>query len=208
MFLFYRIAIQSIYGSRDGSKQWGPNNRDRRPYYTRTTTSTQRTTTTRRYVPPRPYNPERTNGKRVESNNPPKNPERPRYYPSVRTTQSTTSRTHHRHHNKNNHDKPETCNTSYDAITIIRGEIFIFKGRYLWRIGNEVLHAGYPHEITKIWSQLPHNLHKIDTVYENKRRQIVFFVGKSNHFNFCHAIISMVYHRKTILCLPFPTFID
>lgn len=26
-------------------------------------------------------------------------------------------------------DKPETCNTSYDAITMIRGELFIFKDR-------------------------------------------------------------------------------
>lgn len=173
-----RLAIQSIYGSRDGSKQWGPNTRERRPYVTRptttTTVTTRRTTTTRRPYA-RPYNPRRT-----DSNYPPKNPDKPRYYPSVKTTQATTTtphhQNHHHHHNKH-HEKPETCNTSYDAITIIRGETFIFKNRYLWRIGKEGLHNGYPHEITKIWGELPHNLHHIDTVYENKRRQIVFFIG-------------------------------
>lgn len=37
---------------------------------------------------------------------------------------------------------------------------------------------GYPHEINKMWRELPRDLIKVDAVYENKKRQIVFFIGK------------------------------
>lgn len=179
-----RLAIQSIYGARDGLKQWGPNNAPRRHHYTRKTTTTQMTTTTRRsytrrYYPDKRYDPN-ARRKSFDTNNPSRYPEsRPRYYPSVRTsTQQPTTSHQSTHHNKH-HQKPDTCNTSYDAITIIRGEIFIFKGRYLWRIGNDGLVGGYPHEINKMWSELPSTMTHIDTVYENKRRQIVFFIGET-----------------------------
>lgn len=75
-------------------------------------------------------------------------------------------------------DEPDTCNTSYDAVTIIRGELFIFKNQYLWRIGRDGLSPGYPYLIRGMWSELPENLHHINSVYENQRNQIVFFVGK------------------------------
>lgn len=185
-----RLAIHSIYGSRDGSKQWGPNNK--KPYYTKRTTATPPTTTTRRAVTRRYFadrKHQESGGRRnsFDTNYPSRYPDRPRYSPSVGTTPSTTllpttSRHHNVHHN-NRHQKPDTCNTSYDAITIIRGEIFIFKGRYLWRIGAEGLHDGYPHEIAKMWNELPHGLVHVDSVYENKRRQIVFFIGE--RINFC-----------------------
>lgn len=172
-----KIAIQSIYGSRDGAKQWGPNSgRGRRPYQTKLTTTTLKPTTTRRFNP-KPIYPDKPH-RRLDSNYPPRTPEKPRYYPSIPTTHATTTRSR-QHHNNQHHDKPETCNTSYDAITIIRGEIFIFKGRYLWRVGNDGLHDGYPHEITKMWSELPRDLTHVDSVYENKKRQIVFFIGES-----------------------------
>lgn len=185
-----RLAIQSIYGARDGARQWGPNPR-RHHYTSKTTSTTPTTTTTRRYNTRRYYPDVRindSNGRRnsFDSNYPSRYPDKPRYYPSVATTTTTTSTTtkpstwHHRTHHNKHHPKPDTCNTSYDAITIIRGEIFIFKGRYLWRIGSDGLHSGYPHEITKMWSELPRDLTHVDSVYENKRRQIVFFIGETS----------------------------
>lgn len=183
-----RFAIQSIYGSRDGPKQWGNNTYNRRHYYTkRPTTTTATTTTTRRYTTRR-YYPDRrnndANGRRNGFDYPARYPDRPRYYPSVATTTTSTtthpSTRHHNTHHNRHHEKPDTCDTSYDAVTIIRGEIFIFKGRYLWRIGSQGLHDGYPHEISKMWSELPRDLTHVDSVYENKRRQIVFFIGETS----------------------------
>lgn len=52
--------------------------------------------------------------------------------------------------------------------------------QYLWRIGSQGLYAGYPHEVDRMWSGLPNNFTHIDAVYENKNRQIVFFIGKSD----------------------------
>lgn len=176
-----RLAIQEIYGAREG-RQWGPTSPTRVTRRT-TTRATKPTRTTRRYNTKRYDDRSRktsdTAGRRnrVDTNY----PERPRYYPSVTTSTSrsverTTSSHSTRHHHRET-DRPDTCNTNYDAISIIRGEIFVFKGRYLWRIGSEGLLRGYPHEILKMWNELPKTLTHIDTVYENKRRQIVFFVG-------------------------------
>lgn len=209
-----KIAIQEIYGPREGTKQWGSN---RRQYHiTTTTTRRPTTTTTRRYFPDRRYDndgsrrtvyyPERP---RVDS---PYSPERPRYYPVTTTTTTSTtvaprSRHHHRNHNKHpkagEDTKPDTCNTSYDAITVIRGEVFIFKGQYLWRIGEQGLVGGYPHEITKMWRQLPDDLTHIDTAYENKKRQIVFFIGK--YFYVFHSNVLLPGYPKLLSELGLPS---
>lgn len=180
-----RLAIQSIYGPREGDRQWGPNvSGDRRRYYTIPTTTTT-TTTTRRYYYPR-KNPSDRRHNRINDKD--KNPSRPKYRPSETpvTFYPTVSTTHrHRHHQSRERGEqptssevPDTCKTRYDAVTIIRSELFIFRGRYMWRIGDNGLYPGYPHLIRSMWHELPHDLHHIDTVYENKRRQIVFFVGK------------------------------
>lgn len=181
-----KLAIQSIYGSRGDGKQWGPANK--RPYATRTTSSTPPTTTTRRSTTRRKH----ADRKHYESSGRrnsvdtyyPRNRDRPRYSPSTTSTTLAPSTRHHNVHHNNRHQKPDTCNTSYDAITIIRGEIFIFKGRYLWRIGTEGLQNGYPYEIAKMWNELPLGLDHVDSVYENKRRQIVFFIGETFIINY------------------------
>lgn len=75
--------------------------------------------------PYKPYYP------RYPSNNP-ETTDYPRYYPDrprPYTSTTTTTTTQRPYRRQPPTDKPETCNTSYDAITIIRGELFIFKDR-------------------------------------------------------------------------------
>lgn len=52
------------------------------------------------------------------------------------TTTTTTHRPYHRHHHHHNNSppqipngKPDTCDTSYDAVSVIRRELFVFKGQ-------------------------------------------------------------------------------
>jgi len=83
---------------------------------------------------------------------------------------------------------PSTCDTSYDAISLIRDELFIFKGRYFWRINstpndNRLL-KGYPSLITNMWQQLPHNLTHVDAVFEYDEIEILFFIGEHDYQSF------------------------
>lgn len=74
--------------------------------------------------------------------------------------------------------KPDTCNTSYDAIANIRGELMIFKGRFMWRIDKNGVMQGYPVEVHRMWSELPRDFTHIDAAFERKDGKIVIFLGK------------------------------
>ncbi|KAH8324722.1 hypothetical protein KR074_010267 [Drosophila pseudoananassae] len=91
----------------------------------------------------------------------------------------TTNSNRNSHHHKPRKHKLDSCKISYDAISLIRGELFIFRKNYVWRIGQKGLYNMYPVETRRHWSALPENLTRVDAVYENKRGQIVFFIGKS-----------------------------
>lgn len=74
-------------------------------------------------------------------------------------------------------EKPDFCNTSFDAVSIIRKETFFFKGKYTWRLGSKGLYAGYPALIARLWYNLPENMTQVDAVYERQDGKIVFFIG-------------------------------
>lgn len=144
-----------------------------------------------------------------------------------RPTKGWTNHTYHHppsHPTKPRKLKPDNCRTHYDAISMIRRELFIFRGQvrtfdkyftsfirlivilyayntetyllfvtialnlfylhvfsilqFLWRIGEHGLYPGYPTETRRLWTSLPDNYTKIDAVYENRDRKIVFFIGK------------------------------
>ncbi|KAL4091884.1 hypothetical protein QTP88_026496 [Uroleucon formosanum] len=75
-------------------------------------------------------------------------------------------------------DKPDFCNTSFDAVSIIRKDTFFFKGKYTWRLGPKKLYAGYPALISRLWYNLPEDMNQVDAVYERQDGKIVFFIGR------------------------------
>ncbi|XP_038210086.1 matrix metalloproteinase-2-like [Zerene cesonia] len=135
-------------------------------HYPRTETTTHATTYRPRYPhvrPEYPSHPRPNYPTDPAQDHPKKKP----YYPVKTTTVKPPPS-----------DKPDTCDTSYDAVSLIRGELFIFKNRYHWRIGANGRYPGYPIEISRMWSVLPSNLTHVDAVYERPDRKIAIFVGK------------------------------
>ncbi|XP_045923115.1 stromelysin-3-like [Micropterus dolomieu] len=71
---------------------------------------------------------------------------------------------------------PDACKTNFDAVSMIRGELFFFKFRYVWRIRDGQLQAGYPALASRHWRGIPDH---IDAAYEDKSGNIWFFQGDS-----------------------------
>ncbi|XP_017838315.2 matrix metalloproteinase-2 isoform X2 [Drosophila busckii] len=197
-----RLGIQELYGAK--SKTWGVYRPQTTPSTTSTTTTT--TTTMRSYYPQvRPKNPNRHPYYPNYYPNKDRSRDRDRYTTTTTTTTSTTrapatrrtaaTRSPHKpyyypgyptygqRHNKpikpiKRKPKPDKCLTNYDAISMIRGELFIFRGQFLWRIGTKGLYNDEATETRSYWSVLPEDFGKVDAVYENKQHQIVFFIGR------------------------------
>lgn len=72
---------------------------------------------------------------------------------------------------------PDMCNTNYDAIGVIRNELMIFKGVWMWRFRDNNLLQGYPVEFFRMWPELERFDH-IDAVFERLDGKFVFFIGK------------------------------
>merc|ERR550534_3363341 len=64
--------------------------------------------------------------------------------------------------------KPENvCQTKFDAVSFIRGELYLFKGPWFWRVSEDKrILPNYPKEINKFWYSLPPDLDRIDAIYE------------------------------------------
>ncbi|KAF3702446.1 Stromelysin-3 [Channa argus] len=70
----------------------------------------------------------------------------------------------------------DACKTNFDAVAMIRGELFFFKSRYVWRIRDGNLQAGYPALTSRHWEGISDHL---DAVYEDRSGNIWFFQGDS-----------------------------
>ncbi|KAM9841403.1 stromelysin-3-like [Aulostomus maculatus] len=70
----------------------------------------------------------------------------------------------------------DACRTNFDAVSMIRGELFFFKAQYVWRIRDGQLQAGYPAVASRHWRGIPDH---IDAAYEDKSGNIWFFQGGS-----------------------------
>ena len=77
----------------------------------------------------------------------------------------------------------------FDAVAVIRGEMWIFTGKYFWRIGKDTPGHGIPEqpvEFKSFWFGLPREVLDddnlvIDAVFERSDHKIVFFIG-SNYY--------------------------
>ncbi|KAL3042105.1 hypothetical protein OYC64_020118 [Pagothenia borchgrevinki] len=70
----------------------------------------------------------------------------------------------------------DACRTNFDAVSMIRGELFFFRSAYVWRIRDGQLQAGYPALASRHWRGIPDH---IDAAYEDKSGNIWFFQGES-----------------------------
>lgn len=66
----------------------------------------------------------------------------------------------------------DKCNTSYDAIAMIDGEVFAFKRKYMFGPNLNVT------EIQSHWGGLPPKLTHVDAVFQTSDRKILFFVNQ------------------------------
>lgn len=99
--------------------------------------------------------------------------------PRARPTLSTTRSPRNRINEKIDAISPDKCNTNFDAVALLRGEMWVFKDNYFWRINKDGGSREDPMELRSFWYGLPSDVNRIDAVYERNDHDIVFFSGKS-----------------------------
>lgn len=73
-------------------------------------------------------------------------------------------------------EQPDACDTAFDAASTIRGELFFFKSRYVWRLRAGKLQDGYPALASRHWQGIPSS---VDATFEDPLGNIWFFQGRS-----------------------------
>ncbi|XP_063286983.1 matrix metalloproteinase-25 isoform X1 [Pelobates fuscus] len=77
------------------------------------------------------------------------------------------------------------CSTNFDAIANIRGEVFFFKNKYFWRVqASGQLISLSPAHISRFWLGLPHDLDRLDAVYERANDSRIVFIAGSSYWVF------------------------
>lgn len=83
--------------------------------------------------------------------------------------------------------QPDACQTDFDAVSMIRGELFFFKSGYVWRIRDGHLESGYPALASRHWRGIPSN---IDAAFEDKSGNIWFFQGERGRLGLAGGLVS------------------
>ena len=74
---------------------------------------------------------------------------------------------------------PDKCDTNFDAVSVLRGEMWVFKDRYFWRINKDGGSREDPMDLRSFWYGLPSTVDHVDAVYEKRDHDIVFFSGRN-----------------------------
>lgn len=62
---------------------------------------------------------------------------------------------------------PDLCEGNFDAVTFLKGNIYVFKGAFIWEFDkNFTLNDDFPIRISKAFPNLPDRFNKIDAVYQ------------------------------------------
>ncbi|XP_031443162.2 matrix metalloproteinase-17b [Clupea harengus] len=109
----------------------------------------------------------------------------------------THGHTHHHTHghwHSHSHDI-DRCNTSFDAVAKIRGEIFFFKGLSMWRVSRGGLVSGRAVSVRRLWGALPPTLTSVNAVLERHSDHAILFISDSQVWLFKELSLQEGYPR-------------
>lgn len=108
-------------------------------------------------------------------------------HPQLRHRHSGVHRLTHMYRHAHGHfdrSSVDRCNTSFDAVAKIRGEIFFFKGQNMWRVSRGGLVSIWAVSIQRLWSALPSSLPPLRAVLERHTDHAIIFISESQMWLF------------------------